>query len=150
MPRGTGCRRPSAAAWRSGCRIDGATYTDALRARSGIDPRREGGDRRCDVVVAPACVQTAPPFDDVDRPVAGVAATWPDVSARTMALWNVTGLPAVAVPIGFGDAGLPIGMQVAGAAFADERCLAVAAAFQAAPPITTAHRSPPPPTEAAR
>ncbi len=86
----------------------------------------------CDVVVAPACVQTAPPFDDVDRPVAGVAATWPDVSARTMALWNVTGLPSVAVPIGFGDDGLPIGMQVAGAAFADERCLAVAAAFQGA------------------
>ena len=41
-------------------------------------------------------------------------------TARTMALWNVTGLPSVAVPIGFGDDGLPIGMQVAGPAFADE------------------------------
>jgi len=96
---------------------------------------------RCDVVVAPACLQTAPPFDDVDRPVAGVPVTWPDVSARTMALWNVTGLPAVAVPIGVGDDGLPVGMQVAGIAFADERCLAVAAAYQAA---TDHHRRRPP------
>ena len=94
----------------------------------------------CDVVVAPACVQTAPPFDDVDRPVAGVASTWVDVTARTMALWNVTGLPSVAVPIGFGDDGLPIGMQVAGPAFADERCLAVAAAYQT---VTDHQRRPP-------
>jgi aspartyl-tRNA(Asn)/glutamyl-tRNA(Gln) amidotransferase subunit A len=112
--------------------IDGATYADALRSRRALTHTVTAAIAGCDVVVAPACVQTAPPFDDVDRPVAGVPSTWPDVSARTMALWNVTGLPSVAVPIGFGDDGLPIGMQVAGPAFADETCLALAAAFQGA------------------
>jgi len=115
-----------------GATIDDATYADARRARRALTHAVTAAIAGYDAVVLPACVQTAPPFDDVDRPVAGVPSTWPDVSARTMALWNVTGLPAVAVPIGFGDDGLPIAMQVAGAAFADERCLAVAAAYQGA------------------
>ena len=120
--------------------VDPAAYRDALRGRRALTAAVADAIGSCDVVVAPACVQTAPPFDDVDRPVAGVASTWVDVTARTMAVWNVTGLPSVAVPIGFGDDGLPIGMQVAGPAFADERCLAVAAAYQT---VTDHHRRPP-------
>ena len=120
--------------------VEPDTYRAALRARRGLTTDVLGAIAGCDVVVAPACVSTAPPFSDVDRPVAGVAATWPDVSARTMALWNVTGLPSLAVPIGFGSDGLPIGMQIAGAPFADEVCLAVGTTYQA----TTDHhlRSP--------
>ena len=76
----------------------------------------------------------------MEAPVAGVAYNWPDVHARTVALWNVTGLPSVAVPSGHADAGLPVGIQVAGPPHADERCLAIAAAFQAA---TTHHLSSP-------
>src|SRR6185436_14686474 len=90
--------------------VDPATYRAALGARRELTTHVVEEIAGCDVVVAPACVSTAPPFTDVDRPVAGVPATWPDVSARTMALWNVTGLPSVAVPVGFGDDGLPIGM----------------------------------------
>jgi aspartyl-tRNA(Asn)/glutamyl-tRNA(Gln) amidotransferase subunit A len=115
-----------------GERIDTATYERALRARSALTAAVHDAIAGCDVVVAPACVQTAPPFDDVHRPVAGVPDSWPDVSARTMALWNLTGLPSVAVPIGVGADGLPVGMQVAGAPFADEACLAVAAIYRAA------------------
>lgn len=112
--------------------VDPQTYDDALRARRALTAHVIETIAGCDVVVAPACVSTAPPFTDVDRPVAGVAATWPDVSARTMALWNVTGLPSLAVPIGLGLGGLPIGMQIAGAPFTDETCLAVGATYQTA------------------
>ena len=111
---------------------DPTTYRAALHARRGLTAHVIGAIAGCDVVVAPSCVSTAPPFTDVDRPVAGVPATWPDVSARTMALWNVTGLPSLAVPIGFGADSLPIGMQIAAAPFSDERCLAVGATFQTA------------------
>ena len=31
-----------------------------------------------------------------------------------MPAWNVTGLPAISIPCGFSEAGLPIGMQVVG------------------------------------
>jgi aspartyl-tRNA(Asn)/glutamyl-tRNA(Gln) amidotransferase subunit A len=112
--------------------IDPAAYEAAHRVRPALAAAVVDAIAGCDVVVAPACVQTAPPFGDVHRPVAGVPDSWTEVSARTMALWNVTGLPSAAVPIGFGDGGLPIGMQVAGPPNADETCLAVAATFEQA------------------
>lgn len=124
-----------------GERIDAATYASALRARRALTVAVVDAIGGCDVVVAPTCVSTAPPFDDVDRPVAGVPVTWPDVSARTVALWNVTGLPALSVPIGFGTDGLPIGMQVIGPPWSDERCLAIGTTFQLA---TGHHLSSPP------
>ena len=88
-----------------------------------------------DALVVPACVSEAPRLDAMDAPVAGHPVTWPDVQARTMAIWNVTGFPSVAVPTGLGDGGLPVAMQVVGHPHADERCLDIATAYQAA----TAH-----------
>lgn len=43
---------------------------------------------------------------------------------------SLTGLPALAVPCGFDPEGLPIGMQVIGRPFAEDRLFRVGAAFQ--------------------
>ncbi len=50
---------------------------------------------------------------------------------------NLTGMPATSVPAGFGDNGLPIGLQFMGPRFADVRTLSAAAAFEQAVPWTT-------------
>lgn len=115
-----------------GDRIDDHTYVEALRARRALTTEVTKCVAGFDAVVVPATVSPAPRLDHLDALVAGVAVTWPDVSARTMALWNVTGLPSVSVPTGFNAGGLPLGMQIVGAPFADERCLAIAAAYQTA------------------
>jgi Asp-tRNA(Asn)/Glu-tRNA(Gln) amidotransferase A subunit family amidase len=47
---------------------------------------------------------------------------------------NLTGCPATAVPTGFDEAGLPLGMQVMGPRFSDARVLAVAAAYERVAP----------------
>ncbi len=44
--------------------------------------------------------------------------------------WNLTGLPAVAVPVGFSSSGLPLSMQIIGRPFAEETVLRVADALQ--------------------
>ncbi|MDX6241437.1 MAG: aspartyl-tRNA(Asn)/glutamyl-tRNA(Gln) amidotransferase subunit [Kribbellaceae bacterium] len=44
--------------------------------------------------------------------------------------WNLTGLPAVAVPVGFSTNGLPLSMQVIGKPFAEATVLKVADALQ--------------------
>lgn len=124
-----------------GDRVGDDVYRSALRARRGLTGTVIAGFGDCDLLAVPACVSTAPPFDDVDRPVAGVPNTWPDVSARTMAVWNVTGLPALALPVGIGIDGLPIGMQLVGRPYADELCLSAGAAFQA---VTQHHLLAPP------
>ncbi len=44
--------------------------------------------------------------------------------------WNLTGLPALAVPCGFSSSGLPLSMQIIGKPFAEATVLKVADAYQ--------------------
>ena len=46
--------------------------------------------------------------------------------------FNFTGQPALTVPNGFDDKGLPIGLQIVGRPWADALCLRVGHAFQQA------------------
>jgi aspartyl-tRNA(Asn)/glutamyl-tRNA(Gln) amidotransferase subunit A len=57
--------------------------------------------------------------------------------------FNVYGIPAISVPCGFTDAGLPVGLMIAGPRFSEGRVLALARAFEQAtdwhtrrPPLT--------------
>jgi aspartyl-tRNA(Asn)/glutamyl-tRNA(Gln) amidotransferase subunit A len=56
-------------------------------------------------------------------------------------LFNLTGHPAISIPCGWTDDGLPVGLQIIGKWFHDADLLAVAAAFEAAQPW--ADRRPP-------
>jgi amidase len=51
--------------------------------------------------------------------------------------FTLAGLPVASVPVGFGPAGLPMGMQLAGPARADLRVLALARAWEAIAPWNT-------------
>ena len=46
---------------------------------------------------------------------------------RRFCLWSLTGFPAIGLPIGFDDAGLPLGVQLAMRTNADDALLGVAA-----------------------
>jgi len=83
--------------------------------------------------VTPTLGRTA--FDlDVDNPTVdgesvhrmhGWTLTWP---------LNLSGHPAASVPVGFDDAGLPIGMQVVGNRLKDHKVISVSAAIEKAIP----------------
>lgn len=45
------------------------------------------------------------------------------------AMWTLLHAPCVAVPIGYGDLGLPLGIQLVGPCFRDARLLKIAAAL---------------------
>ena len=45
---------------------------------------------------------------------------------------SLAGLPGMSVPVGFGERGLPVGLQLVGNYFAEARLLNVAHRFQAA------------------
>jgi aspartyl-tRNA(Asn)/glutamyl-tRNA(Gln) amidotransferase subunit A len=53
-----------------------------------------------------------------------------DRQARTP--FNLTGTPAISIPMGFSQSGLPIGLQVVSAAFAESTMYRVAQAYEAA------------------
>ena len=48
--------------------------------------------------------------------------------------FNLTGQPAASVPVGFTEAGLPVGLQIVGRRHADRTVLAAARAFETACP----------------
>ena len=50
---------------------------------------------------------------------------------------NLAGVPAVSVPCGLTDEGLPVGIQVVGPAFAEARILQVARALESRRPRLT-------------
>jgi aspartyl-tRNA(Asn)/glutamyl-tRNA(Gln) amidotransferase subunit A len=54
------------------------------------------------------------------------------VNFRNTAPFDIYGLPAITVPCGFTSAGLPIGLQICGAPFAESTVLALARAYEQA------------------
>ena len=84
-------------------------------------------------MVAPAS-GAAPSVDaDFDKSRRGNDGPTPPVSA----IGNVAGLPAITVPDGFTEEGLPTGIQFMGRAYGENAVLAAARAYQS---LTTWHR----------
>jgi amidase len=61
---------------------------------------------------------------------------------KSALLVTLSGNPALAVPAGFGAAGLPIGLQIVGPNRGEVACLQIARAYEAAAPWT--EKRPPP------
>jgi Asp-tRNA(Asn)/Glu-tRNA(Gln) amidotransferase A subunit family amidase len=92
-----------------------ADYDAALAHRSAAIAYFTAWLADYDAIIAPPAPGPAP---------AGLASTG-DPSCCT--LWSLTGFPALSLPIGCAANGLPLGMQLATPAGADDRLLAVAA-----------------------
>ena len=88
---------------------------------------------RYDFVAAP--VTSVPPFDiELEYPTAVAGVAMRDyLEWMSPCTWiTVTGLPAISVPAGFDDAGLPCGLQLVGRRYADMSVLQLAHAFEQA------------------
>jgi aspartyl-tRNA(Asn)/glutamyl-tRNA(Gln) amidotransferase subunit A len=103
--------------------VSGADYLQAERFR-----RRLGGAfmsvfERADVILTPTMPLTAWKHADTrvrigTRDESIVAVSW-----RLTYPWNLLGMPAMSVPIGFGAGKLPIGLQIGGPAFGEDAVL---------------------------
>jgi len=100
-------------------------YIKALRLRGVVMREADRVLARLDALVAPGRPATAPPlageFRSLHRPALDPMG----------AIGNMAGLPAVAVPNGFSESGLPTSLQFMGRAWADDIVLAAARAWQA-------------------
>ncbi|HDH03231.1 MAG TPA: amidase [Actinobacteria bacterium] len=116
--------------------------TDALRAHGRLYHRVREFFQRFDVLALP--VTQVPPFDvDLEwvREIDGVQMSTYIDWMRSCSDISLTTCPAISVPAGFTDEGLPVGIQLVGPHRSDMKLLRIARAFEKA--IDVGARRPP-------
>jgi len=111
-------------------------YVDAMRARVAMRAELDTLLSRYDALVAPTRTKLAPRIgEDFDAPTPG-SPPQPEPKPgaprppATIPAGNLAGLPALALPMGFGKDGLPVSLQLLGRAFSETMLVAIGAAYQ--------------------
>ncbi len=116
----------------AGATIPATVYVEAQRVQAVVIAQVRRLLEEADVLLCPAVPVPAPRIDQVDP---AQTEGWRQVRAplsRFTRLFNLTGLPAISVPVGRTRAGLPIGAQLAAAPGQEARLLSIAAVLEAA------------------
>ncbi len=111
----------------------GAEYRAALAAR--VHFLRHLGAHvfaQADFLITPTAPRTAPRIDGADLPGEAGFAGFGGPIGQCARLFNMTGLPAIAVPFGFAANGMPLSIQFVARPNADAALLTFATAFEAA------------------
>jgi aspartyl-tRNA(Asn)/glutamyl-tRNA(Gln) amidotransferase subunit A len=121
---------PIRAALQNGANIKAEPYARALRDLAQTRRDIKSAFTNVDLLVLPTMAD--PPF----KIEVGLTR---NVSARNTAPFDAYGIPVISVPCGFTSAGLPIGLQIAGAPWAEPAVLALAHAYEQATEWHTRH-----------
>jgi aspartyl-tRNA(Asn)/glutamyl-tRNA(Gln) amidotransferase subunit A len=105
-------------------------YLKALRARHLLQLDFQRAFEQVDAIVVPGGVCAAPRHDHLVAAIGDTERPLIDVVSRPTAVMDIVGVPALTFPAGFNDGGLPMGVQVAAAPYAESTCLRIAHAFQ--------------------
>ncbi len=104
-----------------------AYYLQAQKIRRMIADDFQNAFKQCDVIAGPVAPTVAWKIGEKsDDPVANYLADIYTLPA------SLAGLPGMSIPVGFGEGGMPIGMQLIGNYFAEARLLNTAHRFQQA------------------
>ena len=104
-----------------------AYYLKALKVRRLIKEDFDKAFAQCDVIAGPTSPTAA--FKIGERTQDPLAMYLSDIYTISC---NLAGLPGISVPCGFTKIGLPIGLQLLGAPFQEEKLLRVARAHERA------------------
>lgn len=105
-----------------GALVTGGDYLQMQRARRVAQRRVATLFSEVDAIVTPTIARAADRYGAFD-----FAAT---VDSMHTSYWDALGNPAMSVPMGFSDDGLPLGLQIIAAPFAERRVVEVGNAFQ--------------------
>jgi Asp-tRNA(Asn)/Glu-tRNA(Gln) amidotransferase A subunit family amidase len=91
-----------------------------------------------DAIVAPSSPAVAPLIEAESLKIKGIEydlkLTRDEVFGRNTYLANITGIPAISLPCGFGEAGMPVGLQLMGRPFKEDHLYQIAYACEQALP----------------
>jgi aspartyl-tRNA(Asn)/glutamyl-tRNA(Gln) amidotransferase subunit A len=115
-----------------GERVSGSDYVGADMARSALGAQMAAFHQTYDLLLTPMMpVPALPVGQDLNDPA--TETNWIDWSPFSYP-FNMTRQPACSIPCGLTSAGLPIGLQIVGPLYADDRVLRAARAFETTQP----------------
>lgn len=125
-----------------GLTIPSIWYHKAQELRRLISHELSSVMQEVDLLISSAVLNTpsrvaASPASDWDAEAAKAAISGSLYSP--MEPYNLTGMPAISVPCGFTEAGMPVGLQIAGRLFEDLTVLKVAFAYEQAAGVYQKH-----------
>jgi aspartyl-tRNA(Asn)/glutamyl-tRNA(Gln) amidotransferase subunit A len=116
-----------------GERVGGAQYVGADMARTALGTQMAAFHLRYDLLLTPMMpVPALPVGHDLNDPA--TETNWIDWSPFSYP-FNMTRQPAASIPCGLTSVGLPIGLQIVGPLYAEDRVLRAARAFEATQPV---------------
>ena len=116
----------------AGMFFSGADYVQAQRARTLFTEQSRELFEHVDILAGPTEPITAHKIGESEVKVGDtMQPSTPTLTQYTRA-FNLNGFPAITVPCGFDDGGLPIGLQLAGKPFDEETVLRAAYAYEQA------------------
>ena len=121
---------PIRAAIQGGAKVTATAYSRAIRDLAQTRREIKKVFNNVDLLVLPTMAD--PPF----KIELGLTR---NVSARNTLPFDAYGIPVISIPCGFTSAGLPIGLQIAGAPWAEPAVLALAHAYEQATSWHTRH-----------
>jgi aspartyl-tRNA(Asn)/glutamyl-tRNA(Gln) amidotransferase subunit A len=83
-----------------------------------------------DVLIVPTTPLAAPGFDEQTVNIGGKALEIYQALSRDTIAFDSTGLPAISIPVGFSKDNMPIGAQIIGPPFEEEKILSLAYAYE--------------------
>ena len=114
----------------AGAAYTAADYIRALQARRRFADAMRAVLERVDVLVMPTVAVAAPPIEGYDDWFKVGGREIPDGSLRLTFPFNLTGQPALTLPCGFTQSGLPIGLQLVTRHFGEATLLRLGHAYQ--------------------
>jgi aspartyl-tRNA(Asn)/glutamyl-tRNA(Gln) amidotransferase subunit A len=122
-----------------GLDIRAADYLAALETQKRVRAEFDAVFKQVDAIVAPTVPITAPL---IGENVVEIGSTEEPVRGALIRLnrpANFTGLPAISLPCGWSEEGLPIGLQLIGSGWAEEQLLVIAQLFEQSHPEFRRH-----------
>jgi aspartyl-tRNA(Asn)/glutamyl-tRNA(Gln) amidotransferase subunit A len=113
-----------------GQKLSARNYLDAQRARASLRESFLKVFGWYDVLAVPTTPTTAPLLSHESVMINGEEVDLIDLGTRLTMIANLLGCPAISVPCGFDQDGLPIGLQLIGKPHDDARLLQIAAACE--------------------
>ncbi len=121
----------------AGSSVSVEEYEKAKQGKADFTRRYQDVMKDLDLLLAPTEPVTAPKIGESSMVIDGVKEATQNLMVHLNRPFNITGMPAITVPCGFDEDGLPVGLQIAGKPFDEATVLRTAYAYEQATPWHT-------------